>query len=142
MDHNWLLAFIQLGISDAQAIHDSSETVTYVVNDLTPAQDTVAPTTPTGLTASADTVQVSLSWYASSDNVAVAGYEVLRDGIVIANTSTTNYSDTSGADGVTYVYSVVAYDAAGNFSAESNPVSAGKAKAKGKGKGKGKGNTK
>ena len=53
--------------------------------------------------------------------------------MVIANTGDTLYTDTSGSDGITYQYSIRAYDDAGNRSSESAAVTAGKTKAKGKG---------
>jgi hypothetical protein len=131
---------LQVTASDTEeAVHHTSKTATYVVNETTPAGDTEAPTAPSGLTASANTKQVNLSWSASSDNVGVAGYRVYRDGAVIATTVDMSYTDRDGASGITYEYTVDAYDAANNGSASSNPVTAGKAKAKTKGQGGGKG---
>ena len=69
----------------------------------------------------------------------VAGYRVYRDGAFTATTVDTSYTDRDGASGITYEYTVDAYDAANNGSASSNPVTAGKAKAKAKGQGGGKG---
>ena len=47
--------------------------------------DTVAPSAPTGLTATpVSSSQINLSWIASTDNVAVTGYQVFRDGTQIA----------------------------------------------------------
>jgi hypothetical protein len=142
---------VQVGISDnSDTKHAKSTTAIYLVNETTLVDDIEAPTTPTGLTASANFKQVSLIWTASSDNDAVSGYQVYRDGIKIAYTVDTIYIDVSGADGVVYEYSVDAYDPSGNVSQKSTPVTAGKSKAKGKGKdstggggnGKGKGNSK
>jgi hypothetical protein len=130
---------VQLGATDGQAVHARSASAAYVVNDLTPAQDTVAPTQPSGLTASANFKQVNLSWSASSDNVGVAGYHVFRDGVMIADTANTGYADQDALDGVVYAYSVNAYDVAGNTSPQSDQVMAGKAKAKAKGGGGGSG---
>jgi len=121
------------------AIHTQTAMATYVVNDISPADDTEAPSTPTGLTASETNRQVSLNWNASSDNVGVAGYQVWRDGVVIADTTDTAYTDRDLADNMPHEYIVDAYDAAYNVSAMSDPVMAGKAKAKGKGTGGGKG---
>jgi hypothetical protein len=127
---------VQLGAADAQeTLHAKSTTATYVVNDTTPTEDTEAPTAPSGLAASANFKQVSLSWSASNDNVGVTGYQIYRDGVRIADTLDTSYSDRDGADGVVYEYSVAAYDTVGNVSPRSNPVMAGKAKIKRKGKG-------
>lgn len=136
---------VQLGTADAQEpVHARSTTANYVVNDSPPAGDTEAPTVPSGLAASANFKQVSLSWSASSDDVGVTGYHIYRDGVAIASTVDTGYTDRDGTSNVMYEYTVDAYDAANNTSARSAPVTAGKAKAKAKGQGggKGKGNNK
>ena len=88
--------------------------------------DTMAPSVPAGLVATAaGGNQINLSWSPSTDNVGVVGYQVLRNGISVASvTGGTTYSDTGLADGATYEYSVDAFDAAGNTSALSVPVSA------------------
>lgn len=88
--------------------------------------DTVPPTTPTGLTANViSSTRVDLSWEASSDNVAVAGYTVFRDGVEIGAVADTAlaYSDASVTPSTTYQYSVDAFDAAGNHSTATTPVS-------------------
>ena len=80
------------------------------------------PTQPTGLTAQAPTQnRVDLSWTASTDNVGVVGYEIFRDGLSIAISTTNTYSDTTVAANTTYSYSVAARDAAGNLSPASAP---------------------
>ena len=71
-----------------------------------------APGTPTG-TALAS-AQVGLSWTASTDNVGVLRYDVLRDGSIVGTVAGTTYTDTTVAPGTTYTYAVRAYDAAGN----------------------------
>ena len=86
--------------------------------------DTSAPTAPGSLVGSAGDAQVSLSWSASSDNVGVAGYRVFRDGLQVAQSSATSFTDSGLANGTSYSYYVVAFDAAGNVSAASNTVSA------------------
>jgi hypothetical protein len=91
---------------------------------LTQAGGTTGPSVPTGLAATAGDRQVSLSWNASTDSVGVSGYDVYRGGTRIAQTSGTSYIDTGLTDGTTYTYTVAAYDAAGNTSAQSGPVSA------------------
>jgi YD repeat-containing protein len=83
--------------------------------------DTVAPSAPTGLAATAPTSSsVNLTWTASTDNVAVTGYKVYRGGTQIGTTSATSYTDNSVAGSTAYTYWVSAYDAAGNDSAQSN----------------------
>jgi len=88
--------------------------------------DTQAPTAPTGLSATAAAGQASLAWGASTDNVGVTGYRVVRDGTTIATVggTTRSYVDTSVAPATTYFYVVHAFDAAGNTSDPSNTASA------------------
>jgi hypothetical protein len=89
--------------------------------------DTTPPSVPTGLLAIAvSPSQINLTWNAATDNVAVAGYRVLRGGIQIASVaaSITSYSDTALVASTAYSYTVEAYDAAGNESAKSALVSA------------------
>ena len=92
----------------------------------TPA-DAQPPSTPAGL---ADTVmsasRVDLTWNAATDNIGVAGYTVYRNGASIGTTGpgTTAYSDTSASPSTTYSYTVDAFDAAGNHSPPSAPVTA------------------
>lgn len=89
--------------------------------------DTQAPTTPGTPTASAVTAtSATLSWTASTDNVGVAGYDVVR---VSGGTetkvaaSTTNSVTVSGLTAETaYTFAVYARDAAGNRSPRSATV--------------------
>jgi len=87
--------------------------------------DSSAPTVPTGLSATAvSTSEINLAWDASSDNVGVTGYQVFRDAVQIATTSSTSYSDTGLTEGTAYTYTVTAFDAADNISSQSSPASA------------------
>ena len=86
--------------------------------------DTTAPTAPTGLAASAPTSSsLTLSWSASTDSVGVTGYRVYRDGTLVASPSGTSASITGLSAGVPYSFTVSAFDAAGNVSALSAPLS-------------------
>lgn len=86
--------------------------------------DTTAPSTPTGLTASGTTsTATSLSWSASTDNVGVTGYEVLRNGTVVGTATGTTYTATGLSPSTAYTFAVRAYDAAGNRSGTSSSVS-------------------
>lgn len=90
--------------------------------------DTIPPSTPSNLSATtfainATTSSVVLSWSPSTDNIAVAGYEVFRDGTKIATTTTPGYTDQPVTSNITYSYTVTAFDAAGNRSAASSPLS-------------------
>jgi chitodextrinase len=86
--------------------------------------DSTPPSVPAGLSASAiSSSQINLTWIASTDNVGVTGYKVFRNGSQIATTATNSYQNTGLTAGTTYSYTVSAYDAAGNNSAQSTSVS-------------------
>ena len=60
-----------------------------------PPTDTTAPSAPTGLTAgTTTTTSVPLSWTASTDNVAVTGYDVYRGTTLVGTTTSTSYTVT------------------------------------------------
>lgn len=85
--------------------------------------DVIAPSQPTGLAAGTVTAaRAELTWSASTDNVGVTGYDVLRDGVQIGTSTTPAYTDLTVAQATTYSYTVRARDLAGNISAESDPV--------------------
>ncbi len=89
----------------------------------TSTADTTAPSTPGNLaTHPVSTSQVNLSWTSSNDNVGVAGYRVFRNGAQIGGSNSTAYSDVGLTPGTTYSYTVSAYDAAGNTSPQTSPV--------------------
>ena len=96
----------------------------FSAGNLTAVPDSTPPTMPSSLTGSVlSGTQITLSWPASTDNVGVTGYELERcEGIGctafvrIATPTTTSYSDTSVAPGLSYSYRVRARDAGGNFS--------------------------
>ena len=88
--------------------------------------DTEAPSNPANLTATATSgTRVDLGWTASTDNVGVAGYDVYRNGTLLASVggTVTAYADTSVAPSTSYSYTVKARDAVGNTSGASNPAS-------------------
>jgi PKD repeat protein len=86
--------------------------------------DTTPPTVPTNLTATAvSTVQINLTWSAATDNVGVTGYKIFRNGVEIATTTSTYYNDCYLTGSTSYSYTVAAFDAAGNISAQTSPVS-------------------
>jgi len=84
------------------------------------SSDTTPPSVPTNPSATGvSPYQINLSWTASTDNVGVAGYRVFRNGLLAATTTATSYTDTNLAAATTYSYTVAAFDAAGNVSAQS-----------------------
>jgi hypothetical protein len=82
--------------------------------------DTQAPTVPAGLNGTATSMtEINLTWTASTDNIGVTGYRVFRNGTEIANVTTgTTYADTGLTQNTSYTYTVLAYDADGNRSAQ------------------------
>lgn len=85
--------------------------------------DTTAPSTPAGLAASGTTsTTTNLSWTASSDNVAVTGYNVYQGTTLKATVTGTTYAVSGLTAATAYTFSVKAKDAAGNLSASSNVV--------------------
>src|SRR4029077_7414514 len=98
----------------------------------TPVPDTIAPTSPSGVSvAGINKIQISLSWIASTDNVGVTGYLIERSQgagstafAQVGAISGTNYDDTGLSAGTVYNYRVRAMDAATNVSGYSSIVSA------------------
>lgn len=102
------------------------------VSGTTPGDDTQPPSVPAGLTAPSTTSSsISLAWTASTDNVGVTGYQVLRAPgasggtfTQIATATSNSFVNTGLAANTTFRYQVRATDAAGNVSAVSNTVTA------------------
>jgi hypothetical protein len=79
--------------------------------------DTTAPTTPTNFrTTTVLPKSIALAWTASTDNVAVTGYQIRRGGTLITTTSSLTYTDTGLTPSTSYTYTITAVDAAGNAS--------------------------
>ncbi|MFI9771183.1 discoidin domain-containing protein [Streptomyces sp. NPDC052415] len=97
-----------------------SNTVTRVGD----AGDTQAPTAPANLAfTEAEPGRVKLTWTASTDNVAVSGYDVYANNVLRGSVAgnVTTYTDTQPTTN-TVTYVVRAKDAAGNKSGDSNSV--------------------
>ncbi|MEV0614108.1 glycosyl hydrolase family 18 protein [Nonomuraea sp. NPDC050404] len=87
--------------------------------------DTTAPSVPGNLRSTGVTnTSVTLAWNASTDNVAVTGYEIYRGGTLVTTVTGTTHTDTGLTASTAYNYTVRARDAAGNRSANSNSVTA------------------
>ncbi|TFF68225.1 hypothetical protein EU520_00690 [Candidatus Thorarchaeota archaeon] len=86
--------------------------------------DTTPPAKVTGLTATAVShTQIDLNWDANTE-VDLDHYNVYRDGVKIAETGNTYYSDSGLSPETTYTYEVSAVDTAGNEGTKSDPASA------------------
>jgi chitodextrinase len=90
-------------------------------NSTSAGGDTQAPAAPAGLSATAaSSTRVELAWTAGTDDVAVTGYRIYRDGAMVGTVGPlTSYPDTTARAGATYDYQVRAVDAAGNESGPS-----------------------
>ncbi|PTA46546.1 PQQ-dependent sugar dehydrogenase [Micromonospora sp. RP3T] len=94
-------------------------------------QDTSPPSTPTILAATVNGTDVTVTWSASTDNIAVTGYTILRNGMAVGSTTgtagnppATTFTDTGLTSDTDYRYTVTARDAQGNVSGASAPVTA------------------
>ncbi len=90
--------------------------------------DVVAPSQPSGLSASISGSDVTVSWSPANDNVGVTSYDVYRgttvgfvaDGsTLLGSTPSVSYLDAGRPNGVTFYYRVVARDLVGNASTPS-----------------------
>jgi endoglucanase len=87
--------------------------------------DVTPPTTPANLRVTGtSTSSVSLAWNASTDDVGVTGYQVLRGSTVVGNPTGLTFTDSGLAASTTYSYTVRALDASGKQSSASTAVSA------------------
>ena len=103
------------------AVSDPTAAVLASAPTTTTTGDTQAPTAPASVTVATTTVNsVGVSWPASTDNVAVTGYDVYKNGVA-AGTPTVTSATLSGLTcGTSYTVGVDAYDAAGNHSAKTS----------------------
>ncbi|MDQ0595572.1 endonuclease I/chitodextrinase [Chryseobacterium ginsenosidimutans] len=87
----------------------------------TPIIDTEVPTTPTNLAANSPTSNsISLSWTASTDNIGVTGYSIYVNGVLYSTVSGTTATVSGLNPSTSYTFYVIANDASGNISAQSN----------------------
>ncbi|MCY1141378.1 fibronectin type III domain-containing protein [Actinoplanes sp. Pm04-4] len=79
--------------------------------------ETTPPNAPSGLQATPGQTQIALAWTASTDNVGVTGYNLYRNGTLVATGITaTTYTFTGLTAGTSYTLGVRAKDAADNQS--------------------------
>lgn len=74
------------------------------------------------LSTTAALADVALQWTASTDASGVASYRIYRDGVLVGNSPTTSFVDTTAAPGTQYNYQVSAVDTFNNESAKSAAV--------------------
>lgn len=104
--------------------YDGAGNTSSVATANTTTPDTQAPTVPAGLNSTGKTGStVSLSWTAATDNIGVTGYRIYRGGVQVGTSATTTYTDSGLSDLTAYLYTVSAFDAAGNASAQSTSLS-------------------
>jgi chitodextrinase len=105
-----------LGVAAVDAAGNLSGTATKSVTTAA-CPDTIPPSTPTGLATSAvGTTSATLSWTASTDNVAVSSYRLFQNGSQVGTSTTASFGYTGLTCGTTYTLGVIAVDAAGNVS--------------------------
>lgn len=87
-----------------------------------PVVDVIAPSVPANLrTTSTSAFSVNLAWNASTDNVNVTGYTVTY-GTTNVNATGTSAAISGLSPNTAYTFTVKAYDAAGNVSGASTPI--------------------
>lgn len=89
--------------------------------------ESIPPTVPGAPAATpVNSITINLSWGASTDNIGVVGYKIYRNGRFVWTqySTATTYSDSQLDSSTTYTYTVAAFDAAGNLSAQSTSATA------------------
>lgn len=88
-----------------------------------PTPDTQAPTAPTNLGVTNQTpYTISLNWTASTDNIEVTAYDIYVDAVYYTTVSTNTAMVSGLTPETTYSFYVIAKDAVGNESSQSNIV--------------------
>ena len=111
-------------VSHKGTLTNGSQDFSLIVNGTSIINDSTTPSVPTNVVASniGDTT-LDLSWTSSTDNVGVSGYEVFRNGSSIGTSVSNSYSVTGLSAETSYEFTVLAYDASGNKSSASTPIS-------------------
>jgi hypothetical protein len=114
--------------------YNNGGVLTLARNGTTTGADVTQPTVPMGLSAmGVSASQINLDWSASTDNIAIAGYDIERcDGVscwdynLLTQTdgTGTTYSNTGLTNGTRYTYRVRARDTNANMSRFSSVASA------------------
>jgi hypothetical protein len=80
------------------------------------AADTTLPTPPNQVSHTISATQVSFTWGGATDNVAVAGYKIFRNGVYLVTKTDPSCTDSGLLPGTSYSYYIKTFDAAGNES--------------------------
>ncbi|AOW16149.1 hypothetical protein LPB03_01160 [Polaribacter vadi] len=108
----------------AKDIASNKSAQSTAVNGTTLA-DLEAPSVPTNVTITNEAgTSFKVNWSASTDDTAVAGYDVFLDGTYNGTTTETNYSFSNLTASTTYSVTVLAKDTTDNKSAQSTAVNA------------------
>ena len=108
----------------AKDIANNKSSQSAAVNGTT-LTDNTSPTVPLNVTITNETgTSFKVNWAASTDDTAVAGYDIYLDGSFNATTTNTNYTITNLTISTTYSVTVLAKDTTDNKSAQSTAVNA------------------
>src|SRR3989338_1418067 len=125
-------------LSNVTSIEFTAAVDHFTVFAITQSADGIAPAVPTGVTATAASTSIAVSWTAVTTNADstsisdLAGYEIYRDTTSVGDFTTqlntsditsTSYTDTTPAAGVMYFYKVTAADTGGLESSKSSSTS-------------------
>lgn len=111
----------------ARALHAGAYTSTGLAfaNAITAPADTLPPSPPSSVSAiTSSPGSVFVAWSGATDNVGVASYKVYRNGVEIATTAATAFSDRSLPGPGAYYYTICAFDIGGRSSGLSPAASA------------------
>ena len=101
-------------------LYNASDIISITTSELI---DIEVPSAPQNVTSSAiSCTSIELSWDGSADNISVDGYKIFRNNLEIGTTINTNYIDSDLTQGTEYTYKILALDAKGNLSTNSQEV--------------------
>ena len=90
-------------------------------NSDTVTVDNLSPVAPVLMIDSVGETSATLTWECS-DNVGVESYDIYRNDEFVTSVTTNSYTDSALEEGTSYTYYVIAYDASGNKSDNSNTI--------------------
>ncbi|MCC6539427.1 MAG: hypothetical protein IT162_17885, partial [Bryobacterales bacterium] len=111
--------------SPGVGLNPAWSTNTFITQAQLASADTTAPANVSGLTGSGTTSEVQLQWTGVSDNAGGSGlyrYNILRNGVSYASTSSTSFIDSAVSPATTYTYVVKSEDYQGNESSGTTVV--------------------